>query len=141
MAKKYALVSTKGGVGKTTLSANLGGILADMGQKVLLIDADHQQSLSSLSHKADHGLHKLVTMANADGCISRTEIRNLDIILSDDPEKTINTWLRQSSSHFQYLHAALLGLDEQYDYISIDTKRMRMAPGSCRRWPSGPVIP
>ncbi len=125
MAKTYAIVSTKGGVGKTTLSANLGGILADMGQKVLLIDADHQQSLSSyykLIHKAEHGLHKLVTTANAEGCISRTEIPNLDIVVSDDPEKTINTWLRQSSSHFQYLHAALLGLDESYDYIIIDTK-------------------
>ncbi|MCF6236940.1 MAG: ParA family protein [Gammaproteobacteria bacterium] len=125
MAKKYALVSTKGGVGKTTLTANLGGILADMGQKTLVIDADHQQSLSSyfkLSHKAPGGLHQLVTSASAEDCISRTEIPNLDIILSDDPEKTINTWIRQSSSHFQYLHAALLKLDDQYDYIIIDTK-------------------
>ena len=125
MARKYALISTKGGVGKTTLTANLGGILADMGQKVLVIDADHQQSLSSyyrLARKAKHGLHKLVTAADPEGCISTTEIPNLDIVLSDDPQKTINTWIRQSSSHFQYLHAALLGLDELYDYVIIDTK-------------------
>ncbi len=125
MAKKYAVVSTKGGVGKTTLTANLGGILADMGQKVLIIDADHQQSLSSyyrLASKAEKGLHKLVTTADPQGCISQTEIPNLHIVLSDDPDKTINTWLRQSSSHFQYLQAALLRLDEQYDYIIIDTK-------------------
>ncbi len=37
MAKKYAVVSTRGGVGKTTLTANLGGTLADMDQKVLFI--------------------------------------------------------------------------------------------------------
>ncbi len=69
MAKKYAVVSTKGGVGKTTLTANLGGILADMGQKVLVIDADHQQSLSSyfkLSHKAESGLHKLCDICQRD---------------------------------------------------------------------------
>ena len=37
---KLALVSTKGGVGKTTLAANLGALLADMGLRVLLVDAD-----------------------------------------------------------------------------------------------------
>ena len=47
MSKTYGIVSTKGGVGKTTVAANLGGILADMNQRVLLIDADFQQSLSS----------------------------------------------------------------------------------------------
>lgn len=31
MAIKITIVSTKGGVGKTTLSANLGGLLADCG--------------------------------------------------------------------------------------------------------------
>ena len=31
MAIKITIVSTKGGVGKTTLSANLGGLLADRG--------------------------------------------------------------------------------------------------------------
>ena len=40
------VVSTKGGVGKTTLSANLGALLADLGVRVLLIDADVQPSLT-----------------------------------------------------------------------------------------------
>lgn len=39
------VVSTKGGVGKTTLAANLGGLLRDIGLRVLLIDADVQPSL------------------------------------------------------------------------------------------------
>ena len=39
--------STKGGVGKTTLTANLGGLLADLGARVLLVDADVQPTLSS----------------------------------------------------------------------------------------------
>ncbi|PHS58356.1 MAG: chromosome partitioning protein, partial [Alcanivorax sp.] len=41
------ICSTKGGVGKTTTTANLGGILADAGQRVLLVDADIQPTLSS----------------------------------------------------------------------------------------------
>jgi len=32
MAIKITITSTKGGVGKTTLCANLAGILADLGQ-------------------------------------------------------------------------------------------------------------
>ena len=34
----FGLISKKGGVGKTTLAANLGAILADFGARVLLID-------------------------------------------------------------------------------------------------------
>ena len=40
------VISTKGGVGKTTLTANLGGLLADIGFRTLLIDTDVQPSLS-----------------------------------------------------------------------------------------------
>jgi cellulose biosynthesis protein BcsQ len=47
MATRISIVSTKGRVGKTTLTANLGSILADLGQRVLLIDDDLQPTLSS----------------------------------------------------------------------------------------------
>lgn len=39
-AKVYTIVSGKGGVGKTTICANLGMALALLGKKVLLIDGD-----------------------------------------------------------------------------------------------------
>jgi len=42
-----AIISTKGGVGKTTVAANLGGFIADAGRRVLLIDLDVQPTLSS----------------------------------------------------------------------------------------------
>lgn len=67
MAKTYGVVSTKGGVGKTSFCAQFGGILADMGQRVLLVDADFQQSLSRyyrIGQAARHGLRKLVTTAD-----------------------------------------------------------------------------
>jgi septum site-determining protein MinD len=40
MGTVYALASGKGGVGKTTITANLGIALAQRGKKVLLVDAD-----------------------------------------------------------------------------------------------------
>lgn len=124
MYNKYAVVSTKGGCGKSTLAANLGATLADMGQRVLLVDTDPQASLSSIYEvdPADSGLYQMVTTANPEGCISRTSIDNLDIVLSDDTGKRLDTWIRQSSSHFQYLNAALVSIEDRYDYCIIDTK-------------------
>ena len=57
-------MSTKGGVGKATQTANLGGILADLGQRVLLVDANAQPTLSSyfeLKQQAPNGLSALIT--------------------------------------------------------------------------------
>lgn len=45
--KKVVFFNHKGGVGKTTLSVNIGFSLAKSGKRVLLIDADPQASLTS----------------------------------------------------------------------------------------------
>lgn len=42
-----SIVSTKGAVGKTTVAANLAGLLVDAGLRVLLLDLDSQPTLSS----------------------------------------------------------------------------------------------
>src|SRR5262245_59220139 len=41
-----AVVGRKGGIGKTTISVNLGGALAARGLRVLLVDLDSQASAS-----------------------------------------------------------------------------------------------
>ncbi len=43
-----SVVNLKGGVGKTTITANLGATLGALGRRVLLVDLDHQGSLTSL---------------------------------------------------------------------------------------------
>ncbi|HDJ1451214.1 TPA: ParA family protein, partial [Serratia rubidaea] len=93
------VISTKGGEGKSTQSANLAGFLADAGKKVLLIDGDHSQptasSIFSLEYEAPNGLYELlmktVDLARPDQIISRSVINNLDIIVSNDPHDRLSS--------------------------------------------------
>lgn len=53
-ANVYLLLNMKGGVGKTTLAANLAGTFHSMGRSVLLVDLDAQANLSNLLMSAYH---------------------------------------------------------------------------------------
>lgn len=127
MAKIIGVVGSKGGIGKTTICANIGGLLADMNQRILLIDGDYQQTLSSYykidpNHRSKYALTQFIQKADSTNCISKTNIENLDIIESDDPNARLAEWLRQSSHNVFYLSAAVKKLDNDYDYIIIDSQ-------------------
>lgn len=94
-----SVISTKGGEGKSTHSANLAGFCADAGIKTLLIDGDYAQpttsSYYSLRYEAPCGLFELlmhtVDLNRPEQLISRTSIDNLDLIISNDPHEQLKT--------------------------------------------------
>ncbi len=66
--KKVAILGLKGGIGKTTTTANLGAALAEKGRRVLLVDLDPQANLSLAlgfhNHPGPHLAQFLVNKAS-----------------------------------------------------------------------------
>lgn len=128
MTHKIAAISTKGGVGKTTTLANLGGVFADMGARVLMVDADPQPSLSKyyeLEYEAPEGLTEVITSGSVGpSAISKTKFHNLDLIKSNDGEAELQHWLHKQPDRRSRLALALSSpvVTNSYDIVLIDTQ-------------------
>jgi cellulose biosynthesis protein BcsQ len=55
LSRVIAVINGKGGVFKTSLVANVGGLLAEGGSRVLLVDLDPQGNLAEDLGYADRG--------------------------------------------------------------------------------------
>ncbi|MDP8051538.1 ParA family protein [Pasteurella atlantica] len=129
-AKIISFISTKGSVGKTSLTIHMAGYLASLGKKILLIDADSQQSLSSFFNIEQHSESNngfslfLMGKLSADDVIHKTtNHKNIDIIINDDPNKLLVAHFLKNSSGGVFRLAFLLEpLKNIYDYIFIDTE-------------------
>lgn len=126
----FTTVCSKGGVGKTTATANLGGLLADAGFRVLLIDLDSQPTLSSyyaLSQPAPGGVYELLAteLVDLDQIISRTTLPNLDIIVSNDTRSQLQQLLLNAPNGRFRLIGLLDRFADRYDAILIDTQGAR----------------
>ncbi|MEV4700251.1 ParA family protein [Pseudomonas brassicacearum] len=125
-----SVVSTKGGVGKTTVAANLGGLLADAGLRVLLLDLDSQPTLSSyyaLSQKAVAGAYELIAfnLTTPAQIVSKTVIAGLDLIISNDAQGQLNTLLLHAPDGRLRLRNLLDDFRPRYDLLVIDTQGAR----------------
>lgn len=122
---RITVVSTKGGVGKTTVAANLGGLLADMGYRVLLVDADVQPTLSSyypILTEAPRGIFELLVCGDTQGVVSSTAIGNLDLIVSNDPIGQLPNLLLHAPDGRTRLKHLLERFHPAYDLAVIDTQ-------------------
>ncbi|EHK90211.1 ParA family protein [Aggregatibacter actinomycetemcomitans] len=123
------VLSTKGGVTKSTNAANISAFCADHGLKVLMIDTDVQPSLSSYYktvNNAPGGIYEFIINRITDPTvvISQTDITNLDLIKSNDPTGKISLLLKDSDDGvIRFNH--LIKQIKDYDLIMVDTRGTR----------------
>ena len=127
--KVIAITNQKGGGGKTTTTVNLGVGLANTGNKVLLIDADPQGSLTvSLGVKnpdeLDVSLSTLMQSVIEDeqppgnAIIAHNE--GVDLLPSNIELSGMETGLFNVMSREYVLKSCIEGMKKNYDYILID---------------------
>lgn len=120
MTIKVTFVSTKGGVGNTTPAANLGGILADLGRKTLLIGVSSSYLIQS---RATYGLTYLITESQVDNVICQATISGPNIMQSDDPQNKLQNGIRHMLDGQVRLEHILTCVEDAYNFILIDTPR------------------
>lgn len=125
-----SLISTKGGAGKTTVAANLGGLLADAGLRVLLLDLDSQPTLSSyyaLPAPSVAGSYELIShgVTQAGHIVTATVIQGLDLIVSNDREAHLTTLVLQAADGRLRLRNLRAAFEDSYDVMIVDTQGAR----------------
>lgn len=126
----WTITNQKGGVGKTTTTVTLGGLLSQRGYKTLLIDMDPQGSLTTyFKHDPDtirDGVYALFndqdnqTVAKIKGLIRTTEFDQLSLLPASTAMSTLDRQLGTRDGMGLVLFRALEQISSDYEYVLID---------------------
>lgn len=125
------IANQKGGVGKTTTTVSLGGLIAEAGNRVLLLDIDPHGSLSSYFGVESDGLElssytlfqerKELSPESVRRLIQKTDFPRLDLLPSTTALATLERQAIGQDGMGLVLTRALAQIVDDYDYVLIDT--------------------
>jgi chromosome partitioning protein len=126
-----AIANQKGGVGKTTSTVALGGLVASAGHRVLLLDIDPHGSLSTwfgidpdsqaLSSYTLFQEHKELSLASVKRLVLPTQFANIDVIPATTALATLERQAIGQDGMGLVLSRVMALLADSYDYVLIDT--------------------
>ena len=118
MARKIVVTSGKGGVGKTTVTVNLGVALANLGQKVVLVDADfglnNLDVVIGIENKIDYDIVDVIDgrCRLKQALVSTDNHKNLFVLSSGSGVNSCITG--------QNVKLIIENLSKYFDYVLID---------------------
>ncbi|MGR2702159.1 ParA family protein [Vibrio campbellii] len=125
----WSVANQKGGVGKTTSTVTLAGLLSQKGHKVLMVDTDPHASLTTyLGYDPDavttslFDLFQLKTFSRetVKPLILETDLEGMDIIPAHMSLATLDRVMGNRSGMGLILKRALQAVAQDYDYVLID---------------------
>ncbi|MCU7804092.1 MAG: ParA family protein [Candidatus Thiodiazotropha sp. (ex Lucinoma borealis)] len=121
--RRIALINQKGGVGKTTITTNLGHALALAGQRVTVIDLDPQGQLASsygIFRAPTKGIDQ-VLLNGADPCSVKLGIRDMLTLIPAGARLQEIEYLHDGgASRARLLQQALQGMIDDQAFVLFD---------------------
>lgn len=125
----WSIANQKGGVGKTTTTITLAGLLNQRGKRVLMVDTDPHGSLTTyLGYDSDDlpcSLFELfqlpaINKTTVAPFVLKSDIPGLDIIPAHMSLATLDRVMGNRNGMGLVLKRALKALEADYDYVLID---------------------
>jgi chromosome partitioning protein len=126
----WAVANQKGGVGKTTTTVTLGGLLAEQGHRVLLVDLDPHGSLTSyFGYDPDSLTRSSYQIFQADesmntqemlGLCTGTSVPGLSLIPTSPALATVERQMTGKDGMGLRIMRALQSVKGNFDYILLD---------------------